>query len=154
VQKAKNLMRHDDQLPIWVKPQFSSIKCNVDATIFNGNSAMGYGICFCDSSGSLLFGKSDYKYLSVTVLEAEAIGLLESLKLAISKDLHNVVFETDNKLLVDLLQKSNLSLNEIGDLVSECKILLISKPDYVVSFVRRQANRIAHNIARAALSHP
>jgi len=123
------------------------------ATIFNGNSAMGYGICFRDSSGSLLFGKSDYKYLSVIVLEAEAIGLLESLRLAISKDFHNVVFETDIKLLVDLLHNSNLSLNEIGDLDLECKILLISKSDYVVSFVRRQANRIAHNIARA-LSHP
>jgi ribonuclease HI len=140
--------------PAWEKPPHGTIKCNVDAALFNGNSVMCYGLCFRDSSGNLLFGKSDFKLLSATVLEAEAIGLLESLKMAISKDLRHVAFETDSKLLVDLLGNTNLPLNEIGDLVSECKTLLLSNPDYVVSFIRRQANSVAHNIARAALSYP
>jgi len=59
-------------------------------------------------------------------LEDEAIGLLESLKMVISKDLRHVAFEIDNKLLVDLLGNTNLPLNEIGDLVSKCKTLLLS----------------------------
>jgi ribonuclease HI len=154
VQKAKHPTHHDDQLPSWEKPPHGSIKCNVDAALLNGNSVMCYGLCFRDSSGNLLFGKSDFKLLSTTVLEAEAIGLLEALKMAISKGLCNVAFETDSKLLVDLLGNTNPPLNEIGDLVSECRTLLLSNPDYVVSFVRRQANRVAHNIARAALSNP
>lgn len=62
---------------------------------------MCYGFCFRDSSGHLLFGKSDFKLLSTTVLEAETIGFLESLRMAISKDLRNVAFETDSKLLAD-----------------------------------------------------
>jgi ribonuclease HI len=115
---------------------------------------MCYGFCFRDSSGNLLFGKSDFKLLSATVLEDEAIGLLESLKMAISKDLCHIAFETDSKLLVDLLGNTNILLNEIGDVVSECKTLLLSNPDYVVSFARRQANSVAHNIARTALSNP
>ena len=116
---------------------------------------MCYGLCFWDSSGHLLFGKSDLKLLSTTVLEAEAIGFLESLKMAISKDLRNVAFETDSKLLVDLLGNINPPLNEIGDFRNvKLSYFILSNPDYVVSFVRRQANSVAHNIARAALSNP
>jgi len=98
---------------------------------------MCYGLCFRDSFGNLLFGQSDIKLLSATVLEAETIGLLECLKMAISKDLRHVVFETYSKLLIDLLGNTTLSLNEIGYLVSECKTLLLSNPYYVVSFVSR-----------------
>jgi len=74
--------------------------------------------------------------------------------MAISKAFHHVMFETDSKILVDLLKSTNPPINEIGDLVSECKTLLLSNPDYVVSFVRKQANKVAHSIARATLSHP
>lgn len=76
VQKAKHPTHHDDQPPTWEKPPHGSIKCNVDAALLNGNSVMCYGFCFRDSSGHLLFGKSDFKLLSTTVLEAEAIGFL------------------------------------------------------------------------------
>jgi hypothetical protein len=44
---------------------------------------------------------------------------------------------------VDALSVHNVPLNEFGDLVSECKSLLFSNSDYVVSFVRRQMNRVA-----------
>jgi len=75
--------------------------------------------------------------------------------MAISKDLRNVAFETDSKLLVDLLGNINPPLNEIGDFRNvKLSYFILSNPDYVVSFVRRQANSVAHNIARAALSNP
>ena len=152
--KNRNPPQHEEQLHIWTKPRQGWIKCNVDAAIFNGNMIMGYEICFRNSTGNFLLGKSDYNYSSTTVLEAEAIGLLESMKLAISKAFHHVIFETDSKILVDLLKSTTPSINEIGDLVSECKTMLLNNSDYVVSFVRGQANRVAHNIDRATLSHP
>jgi len=110
-QKAKHLTHHDDQLPAWEKPPHSSIKCNVDASLLNGNSMMCYGLCLRDSSDNLIFGKSDFKLLLTTVLEVEAIGLLEALQMVISKDLCNVAFETDSKLLVDLLGNTSPPLN-------------------------------------------
>jgi len=74
--------------------------------------------------------------------------------MAISNDLRNVMFEMDNKTLVATLQAPNVPCNKFGDLVSECRSLLSSNPKYVVSFIRRQINRVSHSIARAALSHP
>jgi len=46
----------------------------VEATIFNNSSIVGYGMCFRDSIGQLLLGKSYYLQISATVLEVETIG--------------------------------------------------------------------------------
>jgi len=86
-------------------------------------------------------------------LEAEFIALLESIKTTISNGIHTVLFETDCMSLVDALTSPAISISEFGNLVSQCRRLLSSNLDYVVSFVKRQANRVAHTIARASLSH-
>ena len=130
------------------------IKCNVDVATFHNNSIMGYGICFCDSMGVLLLGKSDFYYSSSTVLEAESLGLLDAIKVAISHGMCDVMFETDSKILSDVIATTTTPINEFGDLVTQCRSLLLNRPDFVVSYVRRQTNRVAHSIARASLSHP
>jgi len=104
--------------------------------------------------GQLLLGKSGYLHLSASSLEAETIALLEAIKMAISNGFHSVWFETDCKLLVDALSLSTVPNTEFGDLVSQYRILLSTNFDFTVSFVKRQASKVAHNIGRASLSHP
>jgi ribonuclease HI len=82
------------------------------------------------------------------------MGLLEAIKTAITNGLQGVLFETDSRLVVTTLNTSNIPLNEFGNLVIQCKILLLNNPDFIVSFVRRQTNKVAYSIARVALSHP
>ena len=111
-------------------------------------------MCFRDSMGVLLLGKSDFYYSSSTVLEVESLGLLDAIKVAISYGMCDVMFETDSKILSDALATTNTSINEFSDLVTQCRSLLLNRPDFVVSYVRRQSNRFTHSIARASLSHP
>jgi len=66
----------------------------------------------------------------------------------------DVMFETDSKILFDAIASTTTPINEFGDLVTHCRSLLRNRLDFVVSYVRRQANRVAHSIARASLSHP
>ena len=101
MQKIKHPPHHKEQTHVWTKPQQGWIKCNVDAAIFNGNMVMGYEICFRNSTCNFLLGKSDFGHFPATVLEAEALDLLESIKMTILKDFHHVMFETYNKILVD-----------------------------------------------------
>jgi len=70
-----------------------------------------------------------------TVLEAEAIDLLEAIKEAISTGMQVVGFETDCKTIHDALSVNNIPQNELGDLISQCKSLLLNRPDFVVSYV-------------------
>jgi hypothetical protein len=122
-----------------IKLQPGHIKCNVDAAFFNNNATTAYNFCFRNSIATLLLGESEY---------------LHALKMAISNYLLNVTFETDIKTLVDTLLARNIPRNEFGDLVFECKSLLCSNIDHVVSFIIRQANMVAYSIIRIASSHP
>jgi len=63
-------------------PPVGTTKCNVDVATLHNNSIVGYGICFRNHLGQLPINKSNFLLSSTTVLEAEAIALLESLKIA------------------------------------------------------------------------
>lgn len=47
-------------------------------------------------------------WVMVSALEAEAVGLLESLKMAISNGLCYVIFERESKSLMDALKVNNI----------------------------------------------
>jgi ribonuclease HI len=139
---------HQDEL--WVKPPPSSLKCNVDCALFNNNTITELDICFRDSSGTLRYGLSKYSLYTSSHSEAEALSFLEALTFAVNQGMESVIFESDCKLVVDATISTSSPLNEFGDIISRCKTLLPSHSNYYVSYVRRQANRVAHNIARAA----
>ena len=145
MQRAKLPLHEAKAYHNWRKPCADMIKCNVDAAAFNNNAIMGYDMCFRDSTGQLLLGKSDYFHSSATILEA--------IKVAISNEMHAVLFETDCKSLSDAICSTKVHLSEFGDIVFQCRSLLFNRSDFVVSHVRRQANRIAHCIVRTFLSH-
>ena len=63
-------------------------------------------------------------------------------------------FETDCKPVADALSLPTTQNSELGDIISQCKSLIANNSDYVVLFVRRQANKVAHSIAKASLSNP
>jgi len=154
MQRARVPVHNINSVHTWLKPPVGKIKCNVDAASFNNNSIMGHGMCFRDSTRSFLLGKSDFSHSSATVLEAESLGLLDVIQVAISYGMHDVLFEIDSKVMSDALASTATPTNEFGDLVSQCRSLLLIRPDFVVSYIRRQANRVAHSIARASLSRP
>ena len=115
---------------------------------------MGLGIYFRDSSRALLLGFSKHSYFNSTPPEAEALGLFEAINMAINCHMSSVIFESDCRLLVDTINSNSIPNNEFGDIISRCKDLLSSRNNFIVSYIRRQTNMVAHNIARASLSHP
>jgi len=154
MQQAKHPVQEMTHDALWEKPPLTVVKCNVDCVLFKNNSIMGYGLCFKDSMGLLLLGMSNYEFLRVTPSEAKASGLLEEVKLSIARGMQSVIFESDCKIVVYVVNSSVNPHNELGDIISYCKQLLSLHTNYFVRFVRRQANKVAHNIARASLSHP
>jgi hypothetical protein len=62
-----------------------------------------------------------------------------------------VYFELDSKLVIDGFHSNNHDATEFGEIISHCKRLYRSF--YVnssVEFIRRQANEVAHSLAKAA----
>jgi hypothetical protein len=65
---------------------------------------------------------------------------------------HNVIFEIDAQVLVGAIKRQNIGVSEFSSIVSKIKCFLSLYSGFEVKPIRRQANRIAHTIARAALS--
>lgn len=83
-----------------------------------------------------------------TVLEAESIGVREALSWTIQCGETQGIIETDSLLKVRALHGRKRYLVEVGHVFEDCKGLLKSHPGFVVFYVRRQANKVAHEIAR------
>lgn len=134
MQKAKHQVQNPAHTFSWVKPSTGMIKCKVHATMFDNNTIIRYNMCFTNSVGQhtiirydmcftnslgqLLLGKSRFLLSADTVLEAEFIALLESIKTATSNGMHIVLFETNCKSLVDTITSSIVPISKFGNLVS------------------------------------
>jgi hypothetical protein len=64
-----------------------------------------------------------------------------------------MLFKTDNKTLDTAINSKSAHNNEFEDIVTQCRALLSRNLDYLVSYIQRQPNKVAHSIARASLSH-
>lgn len=87
------------------------------------------------------------------VREGEAMGLLQALHWARELQLEDVVFEMDAKTVADSVKSCTEDLTDFGIIIKQCRDILSVEPNYVVEFVRRQANVVAHAFAKAATSY-
>lgn len=132
-------------------PSQGEIQCRRE--LFNNNSISRIDIYFRESAGALLYGLSKFSYYNYTLPKAEALSMFEVITFAAANSMNFVIFESDCKLVVDSINLNSTAHNEFGD-TSRCKDLLPTHNDYIMRFVRRQANKIVHSIVRAPLSHP
>nr|ABD32681.1 Polynucleotidyl transferase, Ribonuclease H fold [Medicago truncatula] len=65
-----------------------------------------------------MFGMSNFSHYSLLLVEAEAWGLFEAIKFALANDMTFVIFEYDCKVIVDIVNSSQMPQNEIGDILS------------------------------------
>jgi len=54
---------------------------------------------------------------------------------------------------VNVVLSNSSYVNELGSLLSNCRAFLFSNDTYVLAYVMRQANRVAHNLTRASILH-
>jgi ribonuclease HI len=137
----------------WAKLSTEWIKCNVDCALFEVGGQFGVGICFRDNLGHLLQDHSlTFPYVATTA-KCVATALQQAIQIALDKGLNRVIFETDCQVVANVVLSNNLYVNELGSLLSTCRTLLASNASYTLAFIRRQANRVAHSLARASILH-
>jgi len=100
------------------------LKCNVDCALFSANTVMGIDLCFRDVEGIFVRGRTTWSRGSVTVAEEEAVALLDSLQLAHSQGLQQVIFKTDSKAIVNAINSPSRFMTEQANIVNQCKSIL------------------------------
>jgi hypothetical protein len=88
----------------------------------------------------------------MTILKGEALALLDASHFAEGNRWDRVVFESDSATLVQALSSSGHGDSEFYAIVSSIIYQLSLHSNFMVKFVRRQANMVAHTLAMTACS--
>ncbi|GAU41854.1 hypothetical protein TSUD_366010 [Trifolium subterraneum] len=110
------------------------------------------GFCFRDNSGHFMAGMTQWQQTVTSSVEGEAWALLLAMEEARHRGLNRVQFESDSKVLIEAIHMKRRGNSEFLSIVHDIIGLMSSFINFEVKFVRRQANLIAHTLARAANS--
>ncbi|XP_045791667.1 uncharacterized protein LOC123886391 [Trifolium pratense] len=134
----------------WKKLATGWVKCNVDASFSSLSNRVGIGICIRDELGAYVLGKYEQFTLLCDVKIGKALDLLSALNWAHELNLGPVDLELDSKVVVDKFHSNKSDDTELGDIISHCRQLFFNfYNNSSVKFIRRQANKVAHRLAKA-----
>ncbi|GAU34086.1 hypothetical protein TSUD_255820 [Trifolium subterraneum] len=136
----------------WQQPQFGIVKCNVDASFYDIAGATGWGWCVRDHQGRYIIAGTNLLQARLNILEGEAMAIKEAMEEMLQRGFSHVIFESDSKIVVDAISSRQEGISDFSLLISSIQSLLMSNPNFEVKFVKRQANMVAHELARAAYS--
>ncbi|XP_074359574.1 uncharacterized protein LOC141698717 [Apium graveolens] len=105
-----------------------------------------------DSAGSFLRAKACKVRNRAYAMEAEAVRLKEALSWVKDWRTSKCIFETDAKLLVDVMHSPKQGRSFFDTLVDDCKELVKHFEEVLIVFTHRSANNVAHILAQAAYS--
>jgi ribonuclease HI len=137
----------------WTKPRRGRYKCNVDASFATQSNRVGLGMCIRDDEGRFVIAKTMWISPLCNVSLGEALGLFHAINWVRELQLERVDFALDSKIVVDYFNKGGNDMTEFGDVLKECKSRFnLYFQNSSVEFNRRQANAVAHALARVAPS--
>ncbi|XP_045791962.1 uncharacterized protein LOC123886715 [Trifolium pratense] len=112
------------------------------------------GWCFRNARGHFVMVETTLLYGNCSIVEGESLALFQAMKALTQSGISNVIFETDFKSVVDAITHFRGGSSEFSSLISHITNILSCNPNFTVKFIKRQANMIAHILARTAVSWP
>jgi ribonuclease HI len=147
---VRDRLRTDPTREKWTKPQQGTVKCNVDAACYVTENQYSIGACLRDADGNFMRASTSHFEGQPDIKEAEAHGLLITLKWLQQLHIERVEIEMDCMEVVNSVVSKDRNVTEYGTAIEQCQCLLNLFPNCKVSYIRRQANRVAHELARVA----
>ncbi|XP_073064130.1 uncharacterized protein [Primulina eburnea] len=136
------------QANLWTPPPNGVVKCNIDAAFFDDIQTAGVSMVMRDAEGRFVMARTSLIKGLRCVKEGEAIGLLEALSWIRNLDYPTVMFEVDAQIVHLAMRGNEKDNTEFGEIMESCRDIVSSKPGFSVHFVRRQANEVAHVLAK------
>lgn len=132
----------------WVPPPLDTYKINVDASVFEDQDYFSVGMVLRDHLGQFVRGRVLRFAGHVDVLEAELVGILEALHWSKSFAGRIGKIESDSQQGVRAINSKLHNHLEVGHVVDQCRLLVGTEIGVSVDFIKRQANKVAHVLAR------
>ncbi|XP_062171134.1 uncharacterized protein LOC133876926 [Alnus glutinosa] len=113
---------------------------------------MGVGIVSRDSNGQVIASKCSYHRYVSNSLVAEAFGAKLCVEFGILLGMKSVVLEGDAVGVVNALNRNVANEGIVSNLIAETCLQLENFDRWTIKHVRREGNKIAHSLAKLAIS--
>ncbi|KAG6620210.1 hypothetical protein I3842_Q075500 [Carya illinoinensis] len=134
----------------WQPPPEGVLKLNIDGALFSDQCKAGVGAVLRDKEGKIIFVASKSEPTIADPLEIELLAILRGLQLCVSLGIIALKVEYDSLLAVQELEKEGNSTTLWGGLIKEIMTMLQRYPNWSIHHKGREANGVAHALARFA----
>ncbi|GLT60633.1 hypothetical protein SLA2020_333910 [Shorea laevis] len=142
----------EDKLQRWSPPPEDVVKCNTDAAVDVNNGVAGLAVVCRNSRGILVDGLA-FKQSVSSVLMAETLAVRAAVGWAARNGLKDIIFESDSKELMQVVNKKVHLPWQIEPLVLSVWELCKSFSFCEFNYVRRKANSAADWVAKQCLKN-
>ncbi|CAL1376376.1 unnamed protein product [Linum trigynum] len=129
----------------------SRLVCMWDGATRRGSHSAG-GMVLCDPGRSILRVKGVHFAQIDEPLVVELLVLREAIVWCLEYGLSEVRFEGDAEVIIDKINQADSRDSHLGAILKEICQYFDAHPGFSVRFVGRGNNRVAHSVARKALS--
>lgn len=137
----------------WKSPPHGSFKINTDAAIFEESRSIALGAVLRNSEGKMLWAMSHCLPGLKSPIVAEALAVREAVKAVSRMRLEGVIVESDNlEVIRALANKSEGWRTEMQGIIVDCLEYGRGLPQWMVCHVRRDGNKVAHEVAKLSSS--
>ena len=138
----------------WKPPPENLAKINFDGAIFSEANKSWIGVVVRNSQGLVLASYSQQLPQAYCPLEVEAMAAAKAFQFACKIGISNAVLERDSLLLISALRGGTKNLSPYGILLEDVWVCSTLFTQLCYSYVKREDNKIAHNLARFAVNIP
>ncbi|CAN1159742.1 hypothetical protein LINPERHAP2_LOCUS22902 [Linum perenne] len=135
----------------WRPPPVGRLKINVDGAIRPGQGG-AIGLVLRDEAGTVLFAGGRSFPQVTDVFTVEALAVREALRWGIGRGTTLLDVEGDAAMVTRHILDKKCLHSRAGVIVQECRLLLSRFPSIRCFSVKREANTMAHQLGRHALT--
>ncbi|XP_042958183.1 uncharacterized protein LOC122293771 [Carya illinoinensis] len=157
IRQGEKLVRQGPVIPqatvsYWQPPPPTWLKVNFDASFNKSELVMGMDIIARDSNGDPHVMLATQKESVSSVFLAKAFALLRAFTLCAEMGIMRAEFKGDAKMVVEAIKDPNSNYAWHGQLIEDLKHVLETHPSWKLSYANRVNNKVAHELAKLALS--
>ena len=135
---------------VWTKPPQGWTKLNVDAAYDRSSGEANIGIVMRDYSGEVLLSAWKHGIRCASVEDAEVVAGLEGVQLSNEWIRKLIMIESDCHSVVKSLLFDDENRASFSNTVKEIKSAMSAIAEVKVCKIRRECNKVAHELAQLA----
>ncbi|XP_059446647.1 uncharacterized protein LOC132178216 [Corylus avellana] len=137
----------------WQAPPQGWLQANWDARVDRNQACVGLGIIIRDHHGVMRAARNQIRKGCLDPTAAEGMAALLAIQTCVELGFSKVQLEGDAKSIIEAVKSGEPDDSATGQLTADIRSMVGAIPDWEMIHTRREANQVAHCLARAAIIH-